>query len=177
MKVSQILLSKSDFNSKTRFESAAKTLDCMLNYGVIPIVNENDTVNTIDVKFGDNDTLSAMVAILCNAKWCFLLTDVNFLYHQNPKDDPYTKPIYEVFDINEINKVDTTTKGTEWGTGGMATKIKSAQIATSGGVNLVITDASKPENLSGVLEGKNMGTVFYGKKVDSSINRNRKYNL
>jgi glutamate 5-kinase len=91
----------------------------MLNYGVIPIVNENDTVNTSDIKFGDNDTIASMIAILCNAKWCFLLTDVDFLYDKNPKDDPTAKPINNVYDINELIKVDTTSKGTQWGTGGM----------------------------------------------------------
>jgi len=119
LKIAQILLSKSDFNSKTRFESASKTLDFMLNYGVIPIVNENDTVNTSDIKFGDNDTVAAMVAILCNAKWCFLLTDVDYLYDSNPKTNKDAKPIYEIFDINEIDKIDTSTNGTQWGTGGM----------------------------------------------------------
>ena len=128
LKIAQILLSKSDFNSKTRFESAAKTLDFMLNYGVIPIVNENDTVNTSDIKFGDNDTVSAMIAILCNAKWCFLLTDVDFLYDKNPKSNKDAKPIYEIFDINEIDKVDTTTKGTEWGVGGMVNNLNKIEL-------------------------------------------------
>ena len=91
----------------------------MLNYDVIPIVNENDTVNTSDIKFGDNDTLSAMVAILCKAKWCFLLTDVDFLYDKNPKTNKDAKHIYEVFDIQELKNVDISTKGTQWGVGGM----------------------------------------------------------
>lgn len=168
-------MSKADFDSLPRFESASKTLKYMLDYGVVPIVNENDTVASEENKFGDNDTISSMISILCSAKWCFLLTDVDFLYDKNPKDHEDAKPLYEVFDVNsELQNVNYKTLGSQWGSGGMETKIKAAKIASSAGVNLVIMNASKPENMKKILDGEKLGTVFYGKKVDSSITSNRK---
>lgn len=99
-------------------------------------MNENDTVAVQELRFGDNDTLSAQVATLVQADWLFLMTDVECLYTANPKDDPNAQPIWEVADMGQL-RADTSTSGTQWGTGGMATKLTAGRIATAAGCTMV----------------------------------------
>eukprot|EP00798_Chlamydomonas_sp_ICE-L_P013420 gene13420-19275_t len=121
-----------------------------------------DTVAvTQEHRFGDNDTLSAQVAALVQADWLFLMTDVDCLYTANPHNNPDAQPIYEVPDISKLT-ADTSTEGTQWGTGGMATKLTAGRIATAAGCTMCICLSSEPENIVKILRGdEKIGTKFY----------------
>lgn len=95
-KCAQVLLTQDNISSRSQYHNAANTFMELLRYGTVPVVNENDTVAVEQLRFGDNDTLSAQVAALVHADWLFLMTDVDFLYTANPNTDPTATPIYEV---------------------------------------------------------------------------------
>lgn len=118
--------------------------------GVIPIVNENDTLAVSEIKFGDNDTLSAITAGMVHADYLFLMTDVDCLYDRNPRTYADAKPIEVVSDINTLT-ADVSSAGSSLGTGGMGTKIVAARLATSAGVTTVITRSSKPGNIAAIV--------------------------
>jgi len=118
----------------------------LLDMGVIPIVNENDTLAVSEIKFGDNDTLSAITAAMVHADLLFLMTDVDCLYDKNPRTNPDAQPIEVVEDIGSL-VADVSTAGSSLGTGGMSTKIVAARLATSAGVTTVITRSSNPGNI------------------------------
>ncbi|KAI9843698.1 MAG: hypothetical protein M1837_006166 [Sclerophora amabilis] len=118
--------------------------------GVIPIVNENDTIAVTEIKFGDNDTLSAITAAMVQADYLFLMTDVDCLYDRNPRTSPDAKPIEVVEDITTL-AVDVSSAGSALGTGGMSTKLVAARLATSAGVTTVITRSSKPGNIPNIV--------------------------
>ncbi|MGB5711413.1 MAG: glutamate 5-kinase, partial [Waterburya sp.] len=143
------------------YVNASNTFRELLDLGVIPIVNENDTIAVDELKFGDNDTLSALVASLVQADWLFLLTDVDRMYSADPKTVPDAQPIRlvgrEEFSQLQVN---AGSSGSEWGTGGMATKLAAARIATSTGVRTVITQGKQPQNILEILKGKDLGTQF-----------------
>ncbi len=160
--IAQVLLTRSDLVDRARYVNANRTFDQLLNMGVIPIVNENDTVavEELQLRVGDNDTLSALVASMIHAHWLFLLTDVDRLYSADPSQDPEAQPIERVFKgIPILIKADDTGKS-GWGTGGMATKLTAAQIATAAGVTVVITHGQYPEKILRILEGESIGTRF-----------------
>jgi glutamate 5-kinase len=141
----------------------------LLELGVVPIVNENDTVAVEELKFGDNDTLSALVASLIEADWLFLLTDVDRLYSDDPRQNPDARPI-EFVEYTELPKLRQAISekqalgaqggGTQWGTGGMTTKLDAARIASAAGVRTVITRGSFPDRIGAILNGENFGTQF-----------------
>lgn len=134
---------------RSRYLNSTKTLSALLNYGVIPIVNENDTVSVSEIKFGDNDTLSAITASMVQADYLFLLTDVDCLYTENPRRFPDTaKPVRIVRDIEKLREmVSTATLGSNLGTGGMETKLIAAELATGAGVATVITHGQRPSSI------------------------------
>ncbi|KAI8105824.1 hypothetical protein M9434_000404 [Picochlorum sp. BPE23] len=150
---SQVLLTLENLSSRTTYYNAMNTFNELLNYEVIPIVNENDTVAVEQLRIGDNDTLSAQVATLVHADWLFLLTDVDALYTANPNVDPSARPIHLVPDLWDL-EVNTSTAGTQWGTGGMATKLTAARMATAGGCNVAICHFEDPGNVLDILRGK-----------------------
>lgn len=156
----QVLLTRNNLTKREQRMSVRNTFDELLSYGTIPIVNENDTVAVQELRFGDNDTLSAQVATLVQADWLFLLTDVDCLYTSNPKLNPDAQPIYEVEDMSRL-QADTSTQGTEWGTGGMATKLMAGRIATAAGCTMVICNSNNPEAVAQVLAGERVGTKFH----------------
>jgi glutamate 5-kinase len=160
--VAQVLLTRTDLVQRSRYLNAYNTFQELLRLGVVPVVNENDTVAVEELKFGDNDTLSAQVASLIEADWLFLLTDVDRLYSADPRSNPDAKPISLVQSLDELEKLSVQTggSGTAWGTGGMATKIEAARIATGAGVRTVITNGSTPRNLEKILQGESIGTQF-----------------
>lgn len=159
--IAQVLLTRSDLVQRSRYVNAFRTFRQLLNLGVIPIVNENDTLAVDELKFGDNDTLSAMVASLVEADWLFLLTDVDRLYSADPRYNPDAQPITQVERIESLTElnVDVGDSGT-WGTGGMMTKIAAARIATTAGIRTVITEGRSPQNIVKVLQGEALGTQF-----------------
>lgn len=158
--IAQVLLTRGDLIQRSRYVNILRTFQELLNLGVIPIVNENDTVSTDELKFGDNDTLSALVASVVDADWLFLLTDVDRLYSADPRSNPDAQPITIVKHIDELAQVQTGSSGTQWGTGGMVTKIEAARIATGAGVRTVITQGRSPQNLLKILAGESIGTQF-----------------
>jgi glutamate 5-kinase len=160
--IAQVLLTRSDLVQRSRYLNVYNTFQELLGLGVIPVVNENDTVAVDELKFGDNDTLSALVASLVEADWLFLLTDVDRLYSADPRSFPDAKPISLVSDIKELAQlqVQTGTQGSQWGTGGMVTKISAARIAVAAGVRTVITQGRYPRNLEKILQGELLGTHF-----------------
>jgi glutamate 5-kinase len=125
-------------------------------------VNENDTVAVEELKFGDNDTLSALVASLIQADWLFLLTDVDRLYSADPRQVPDAQPITLVNSMEHLAElqIQTGESGSQWGTGGMVTKISAARIATNAGVRTVITEGRYPESIEKILQGEPLGTQF-----------------
>lgn len=149
--VAQILLTRNDIADRTQYLNAQNTFIELLNMGVIPIVNENDTLAVTEIKFGDNDTLSAITAGMVQADYLFLMTDVDCLYDKNPRTNPDAKAIEVVEDIAELD-ADVSSRGSALGTGGMSTKIVAARLATSAGVTTVITRSSKPGNIANIVK-------------------------
>jgi glutamate 5-kinase len=160
--IAQVLLTRNDLVQRNRYLNILNTFNELLELGVIPVVNENDTVAVEELKFGDNDTLSALVASLVKADWLFLLTDVDQLYTADPRSVPDASAIALVNSIEELNKLQlqTGTQGSKWGTGGMVTKISAARIATTAGVRTVITQGKYPRNIEKILQGELIGTHF-----------------
>ncbi|MBO9998425.1 MAG: glutamate 5-kinase [Cyanobacteria bacterium SID2] len=158
--IAQVLLTRKDLMQRGSYVNAYNTFKELLRLGVIPIVNENDTIATDELKFGDNDTLSALVASSIEADWLFLLTDVDRLYSADPNRDPNARPIDRVAHPDDLIHLDAGTSRSGWGTGGMQTKISAARIATSSGIRTVITSGKTPKNIELVLEGEEIGTHF-----------------
>ncbi|MBW4652021.1 MAG: glutamate 5-kinase [Kaiparowitsia implicata GSE-PSE-MK54-09C] len=160
--IAQVLITRSDLVQRSRYVNAYRTFRQLLTLGVVPIVNENDTLAVDELKFGDNDTLSAQVASLVEADWLFLLTDVDQLYSADPRQDPTATPISVVEDIDTLMALNVAIgdRGSGWGTGGMVTKIAAARIATAAGVRTVITEGRSPHNILKILAGEALGTQF-----------------
>ena len=148
--VAQILLTRTDIADRTQYLNAQNTLSELLSMGVIPIVNENDTLAVSEIKFGDNDTLSAITAAMVQADYLFLMTDVDALYDKNPRKCSDAVAIEVVSHIDAL-AVDVSSAGSALGTGGMATKIVAARLATSAGTTCIITKSSKPGNVSEII--------------------------
>lgn len=171
--IAQILLTRRDLVDRNSYLNVYNTFMALLDLGIIPIVNENDTVAIDELKFGDNDTLSALVASLVEADWLFLLTDVDRLYSADPRFNPEAKPIILV-NSDQVNQleVEAGSSGSGWGTGGMVTKLEAARIATSAGVRMVITHGQYPQNIEKILQGEVIGTHFEANsKPDSARKR------
>ncbi|PZV09040.1 MAG: glutamate 5-kinase [Leptolyngbya sp.] len=160
--IAQVLLTRSDLAQRSRYVNSYRTFRQLLTMGIIPIVNENDTVAVEELKFGDNDTLSALVASLIGAQWLFLLTDVDRLYSADPRSNPEAQPIIAIDRLADIQalKAGAGGQGSAWGTGGMLTKLEAAQIATTAGVRTVITDGRQPQNVIRAIAGEAVGTQF-----------------
>ncbi|MGI6071985.1 MAG: glutamate 5-kinase [Lachnospiraceae bacterium] len=157
----QILLTRYTIHSELTRTNAANTFKELIKMKVVPIVNENDTVTTEEIEFGDNDCLSAMVSILADADLLIILSDIDGLYDDNPKTNPNATFIPYVDDLNEeIVSMGRKTPGTGYGTGGMVSKLEAARIATDAGIDMVITNAGDLNNIYKVLNGENIGTLF-----------------
>lgn len=168
--IAQVLLTRSDLAQRSRYVNSYRTFRQLMKLGVIPIVNENDTVATDELKFGDNDTLSALVASLVAADYLFLLTDVDQLYSADPRQDPEAKPISRVRQINQL-EAEVGAAGSSWGTGGMSTKIEAARIAIAAGTHTVITQGQTPENILKILQGEPIGTLFEAQASKSTARK------
>ncbi|KAL6449652.1 MAL2 Alpha-glucosidase [Candida maltosa Xu316] len=148
--IAQILITRNDIMDFTQYKNAKNTVNELLEMGIIPIVNENDTLSVSEIKFGDNDTLSAITAGMIHADYLFLMTDVECLYTDNPRTNPDAEPILIVDKIDELHvKTDTEDggAGSKVGTGGMTTKLIAAELATNIGVTTIITLSSKPYSI------------------------------
>ncbi|WRT63919.1 glutamate 5-kinase [Kwoniella shivajii] len=151
--IAQVLLTRPDISDRTRYLNAQNTFSELLQMGVVPIVNENDTVSVTEIKFGDNDTLSAIASAIVHADYLFLLTDVECLYTDNPRNNPNAKPVRVVRDIEKVKEqVSTSTLGTSLGTGGMSTKLIAAELATAAGTTTVIMHSAKVNDIFSVIQ-------------------------
>jgi glutamate 5-kinase len=158
----QVLLTRGDLASRRRYQRASRTLEQLLNWGVVPVINENDTLATDELRFGDNDTLSALVAVVTGAEELILLTDVDSLYSGDPRTEPQARPIPEVRDLQELQRLSHVAGGGgRWGTGGMTTKLAAARIATASGVRVHLADGRDPAVLEALFQGEAVGTVFH----------------
>lgn len=154
--VGQVLLTADDFVRRRHYVNARRAFASLLRHGVLPVVNENDTVATDEIRFGDNDRLAALVAQLVGADALVLLTDVDGL-HDGPPSRPGSRQIPYVGSMAEIAHVVVTTRGSSVGTGGMVTKLDAAAAATGSGIPVVLTNA---ENAAAALAGEQVGTWF-----------------
>ena len=154
----QILITKATILDDTSRTNAKNTFNELLKLGTVPIVNENDTVSTYEIKFGDNDRLSAIVAALVEGDLLFLLSDIDGLYTDDPKKNPDAKFISQVDDLTD----EFMAMGK--GTGGMATKLHAAKIATESGADMVIANADDLEVMWRILKGEEIGTLFKANK-------------
>lgn len=162
--IAQILITNSVVNDKTAHDNFKNTVSKLLEFGVMPVINENDTISTEEIEIGDNDTLGAIVATSTDADLLIILSDIDGLYDKDPRTNTDAKLIKEVYDITDDIMIMGKGKGTNLGTGGMHTKLKAAKITTEKGIDMVIANGSDPGILYDIAEGKSVGTRFYGKK-------------
>ena len=155
--VGQVLLTVDDVTRHAHYRNAYRTFQRLLELGVVPIVNENDTVATHEIRFGDNDRLAALVAHLVHADALLLLSDVDSLYTANPTR-PGARRITDVRTEDDLADVDIASRGTAIGTGGMITKVDAARIATSAAIPVVLTSAA---HAAAALAGEKVGTLFH----------------
>lgn len=156
----QILLTGGDMADRQRFLNARNTFFSLLALGAIPIVNENDAVVVAEIKVGDNDTLSAMVAALVEADQLLILSDIDGLYDANPKGNPQAKLIRRVEAVTPKIEAAASGAGSNVGTGGMVTKLKAAKIATAAGCSMVIVNGALENVLLRRIDGEELGTLF-----------------
>ena len=167
--VAQILLTGDDVEDPIRAEHLSSTFSALLELGVIPVVNENDSVSSAEIEtgrckvLGDNDTLSAIVARLCKADLLVLLSDIDGLYDADPRTHPDAKLIHHVSAITPELRAMAGGAGTWRGTGGMATKLHAARLALDAGIDMVISNGARMEELYDIVAGKNIGTRFSAK--------------
>lgn len=162
--VAQVLLTREDSVKRTRYTNCRNTLLTLLKMGVIPIINENDAVAIEELKIGDNDTLSAMVASIVDADVLIILSDVEGVYTDNPQSNPNATLIGEIGDITPEMEALAGGAGTLRGTGGMYTKIQAGKIAVNSGVSMVIASGLRDGVLREVLMGNNVGTIFLSRE-------------
>lgn len=162
--VAQILLTGLDLEDPTRYHNIKNTMTRLLELNVLPIINENDTVNTDEISVGDNDTLGAIVAVSMHADLLVLLSDIDGLYTADPHKDPDAKLLSEVKEITpEIESLGGKSRS-GLGTGGMATKLSAAKRCIERGTDVVIANGSAPAVLYDIVEGKSVGTRFISDK-------------
>lgn len=162
--VAQVLLTREDSVNRKRYANSRNTLLTLLSMKVIPIINENDAVAVDELKIGDNDTLSAMVASIVEADLLIILSDVEGVYTGNPQNNPEAKLIQEITEITAEVESLAGGAGTSRGTGGMYTKVQAAKIAVNSGVVMVIASGSRDGVVRDVVDGKSVGTIFWPKE-------------
>ena len=164
----QVLMTKNTIiNDLNRF-NAHNTFIELLKMGAIPIVNENDTISTYEIKFGDNDTLSAIVAALVGADLLILLSDIDGLYTDDPRSNPDARFIPIVPELtSDIMGMGKKTTGSDVGTGGMDTKLSAARIATCSGADMIIANSKDVHIIHRIMDGRSFGTLFLANKDDN----------
>lgn len=167
--IAQILLNAEDLEQEEKKENLINTFNTLLELGIIPIVNENDSVSYTEIEsadrlFGDNDMLSAVVAVLCKARKLVILSDIDGLYDADPRLYPNANLISRIERIDETVYALAGGAGSRRGTGGMKTKLQAAALATMQGIDTVITNGKAPEALYEIVKGNETGTLFAGQK-------------
>lgn len=167
--VAQILLNAEDIAQEEKKENLSNTFEALIEQGVIPIVNENDSVSYTEIEseeklFSDNDVLSAVVAVLCGADLLVILSDIDGFYDRDPRLYKDAKLLDRIEEINDETYRLAGGAGSRRGTGGMRTKVQAAELATSQGTSMLVTNGNRPESLYDIVEGKKVGTLFVAKK-------------
>lgn len=159
--VAQVLLTREDLEDPDRSRNASETMQRLLSWRVVPIVNENDTVANEEIKVGDNDSLSARVAVLAGADLLIILSDIDGLYPSDPRKTPGLSVVPWVPVITpDLERAAGGGAGSANGTGGMATKLQAARICTAAGIPLVLANGSRPGVVRAIVEGEQIGTLF-----------------
>jgi len=156
----QLLLTHEGISHRKHLLNIRRTFDAVLSRGIVPVVNENDTVAVEELRFGDNDRLASALASVVEAGAVILLSDIDALYDGDPRVDPRASPIPEVREIDEHIRMAAQGQGTDLGTGGMASKVAAAELSLAAGIPLVVASGSEPSVISRVLEGEELGTCF-----------------
>ena len=162
--IAQILITNSDVENEKNHNNFRNTVSRLLEFGALPIINENDTISTEEIEIGDNDTLGAIVATSVKADLLVLLSDIDGLYNKDPRKNPDAELIPEVCELTDEIMAMGEGKGSSLGTGGMFTKLKAARITTNKGIDMIIANGDNPNILYDIAEGKPVGTKFFGKK-------------
>lgn len=166
-KTAQVLMTKNTMVNDTSRNNARNTFKALLDFGTIPVVNENDTVSTYEIQFGDNDTLSAVVSALIGADLLILLSDIDGLFTDDPNVNPDAKFVDVVENMDEhFKNMGKASTGSKVGTGGMATKLTAAEIATAAGTDMIIANGADLHVIHKITEGRNYGTLFVGNKKE-----------
>ena len=158
--IAQILLTRDDFDDSIRTLNMRNTLFTLVDEGIIPIINENDTVSVEEIKFGENDTLAAQSAILWSADLLFLFSDIDGMFDKNPKEFHNAVLVEEVRDIDAVRKNISIGEASSFGTGGIATKLDAAKLAYGYGISTILAHGGKPRCLEALAAGSQKGTVF-----------------
>lgn len=169
--VAQILLTRADIEDRRRYVNIRNTMETLLHARVLPIVNENDTVAVSEIRFGDNDSLAALVAILLSAQYLVLLTDIDGLYTGDPRVDLDAKRIAKIEKIDDHIRSLAGDEGSSVGTGGMRTKLRAAEMAMDSGIEVVIAATHETNVLSRLLAGEQVGTHFISSKDHRSARK------
>lgn len=156
--LAQVLLTRQDFDDRSRYLNARNTMLALLDMGAVPVINENDTVAVDEINFGDNDTLAAIVAAKISADLLFLLTDVDGLFKGMPGESELIEKVEKI--TKDIEQYAGGAASGSKGTGGMKTKIAAAKIAVASGVKMIIMNGRAPESIAKALEGESVGTLF-----------------
>ncbi len=163
--VAQILITGEDIEHSDRRVNFENTMRRLLELNVLPIVNENDSIATDEIVIGDNDTLGAIVATTLEADLLIILSDINGFYTADPHKDPLAKLLHRITEITPEIEAMIGGVGSELGTGGMTTKISAAKIVNQCGIDMVIANGNNPDILYDIVEGKDIGTRFVGRKA------------
>jgi glutamate 5-kinase len=161
VKTAQVLLTFFDMSARMQYLNARRTLGKLLDWGVVPVINENDTTATDEISFGDNDILAAQVAILLSAELLVVLSDVDALYTKDPSTNRDAEPVDEVHDHSELERYEIGMSSSHLGSGGMRSKVLAAEMATSAGIPVVICNGSRPGTLLRAVTGESCGTRFH----------------
>lgn len=164
---SQILMTKNTLVNEVNRENARNTFETLLQLGAIPIVNENDTVSTYEIQFGDNDTLSAVVSALVQADLLILLSDIDGLFTDDPNKNPDARFVEYVDRLDEHFDHMAKDSASDVGTGGMSTKLKAARLATSAGADMVIANGADMGVIHRIVDGENIGTLFREHRIEN----------
>jgi glutamate 5-kinase len=156
----QVLLTFFDMSARTHYLNARQTLRKLLDWRVVPVVNENDTTTTDEISFGDNDFLAAQVAVLLGADGLVLLTDTDGLHTADPRRDPAAEPVAEVTDFEALSSLEVGHAGSALGSGGMRSKVVAAEMATAAGIEVVIASGLRPGAVRAAVRGEPGGTRF-----------------
>lgn len=162
--VAQILLTGSDMEHQERSLNFQNTIERLLSLHVLPIINENDTIATEEIEIGDNDTLAAIVSVSISADLLILLSDIDGLYTSDPHNDPDAKLIQDIYELTPELLASAGGATSEFGTGGMSTKLQAAEICMSARCDMIIANGTHPKHLYDIMSGAPVGSKFWGRK-------------